>query len=117
MYQGKGVDQIEDLHHTSFADHSVVTVICLETFEHISQPFKAAQEIHRILNEDGFCFISVPMRLGLHAHPSDYWRYITKGLEELFKDFQHVVVWYDGYITFPDQVFALAWKSAPPGQS
>ena len=114
IFEGPGVDRIEDIHRTSFEDDSVGTVICLETLEHIPQPFMAANEIYRILHSDGFCMISAPMRLGIHSHPSDYWRYTPKAFETLLKDFRRVITWYDGYAAFPDNVFALAWKTNPP---
>lgn len=114
IFKGPGVDRIEDIHQTSFENNSVGTVICLETLEHVHQPFMATKEIFRILRSDGFCIISAPMRLGIHAHPSDYWRYTPKGFEMLLKDFGRVITWYDGYAAFPDTVFALAWKRTCP---
>jgi SAM-dependent methyltransferase len=49
LQPGRGVDQLEDIHHLSFADESIGTVVCLETLEHVADPVRAVSEMYRVL--------------------------------------------------------------------
>ncbi len=58
-------------------------VLCTEVLEHTSEPEKALQEIARILQSNGWLFLSVPLLIGLHEEPHDYYRYTVYGLHHL----------------------------------
>jgi SAM-dependent methyltransferase len=57
------------------------SAICLNVLEHIPDPFKAIDEIHRILKPGGFLIISVPHLSRLHDEPYDYYRFTSHGLK------------------------------------
>ena len=50
IQEGPGVDRIEDIHALTFDDDSIGTIICLETLEHVADPLRAVQEMHRVLS-------------------------------------------------------------------
>ena len=87
MRPGSGVDRVEDLRGLSLGDGSVGTALCLDTLEHCEDPLQACRELHRVTAPDGVCIISSVMLLGIHAYPSDYWRFTPEGLRVLLAPF------------------------------
>jgi SAM-dependent methyltransferase len=107
---GPGVDRIEDVHALSFADGSVGTVICLETLEHVADPLRAVQEMHRVLRPGGVLAISSLMFFPIHAHPWDYWRFTPEGFELLLRPFESSYVTAQGWHLMPEGVFGIGVK-------
>lgn len=67
-------------------------VVCTEVLEHTLQPFKATDEIWRILKPGGMAFISAPFNFRIHGPLPDCWRFTEHGLRALFKDFEIVAL-------------------------
>jgi SAM-dependent methyltransferase len=107
---GLGVDRIEDVHHLTFADESVGTVISLETLEHVADPIRAVQEMYRVLKPGGVLAISSLMFFPIHAHPWDYWRFTPEGFELLLEPFESKLVVSQGWDQMPEGVFGIAVK-------
>jgi len=88
-------DIVGDIHNLPLNDGSADGVLCLSVLEHISEPKKAVQEMHRILRKDGIFLGWVPSIYPYHArkgvYPDNY-RYFDDGLKTLFKDFSSVTV-------------------------
>lgn len=89
-------DFISDIHCIPIASGSVDAVICNAVFEHITQPWIAAQEIHRILRPGGVALFYVPFLYPYHAENTgyegnvggyDFYRYTIDGIRFLFRDF------------------------------
>jgi SAM-dependent methyltransferase len=110
LQDGPGVDRIEDVHALSFADGSVGTVICLETLEHVADPIRAVEEMHRVLRPGGVLAISSLMFFPIHAHPWDYWRFTPEGFERLLAPFESRFVVAQGWELMPEGVFGIAVK-------
>ena len=105
-------------------------VICLEVLEHVTDPFKAVDEIYRILKPKGQVLLSVPFLAPYHgksllnqnfSHDSypDFWRFTHQGLEQLFYKFKKVKIIpvtntlaYYVYDVFPGSIIPLL-KSKP----
>lgn len=49
-----------DIHNIPFGDNIFDTVVCAEVLEHALSPFRALEEMHRVLKPSGFLIISVP---------------------------------------------------------
>jgi SAM-dependent methyltransferase len=110
LFDGPGVDQIEDIHALSFADNSIGTVLCLETLEHVRDPLQAVREIHRVLKPGGLCVLSSVMLFPIHAHPWDYWRFTPEGFRLLMAPFPAPLVMAHGWDQLPEGVFAVGIK-------
>lgn len=112
---GPGVDRIEDIHDLTFDDASVGTVICLETLEHVRDPLRAVQEMHRVLRPGGVLAISSLMFFPIHAHPWDFWRFTPEGFELLLEPFESKLVVAQGWDLMPEGVFGIGVKGPMPG--
>lgn len=108
--EGKGVDRVEDLRRLSFGDGEVGTALCLDTLEHCADPLTACKEMHRVLADDGLCVITSVMLIGIHAYPSDYWRFTPEGFRTLLEDFDDVDVAGMGHPDCPFFVFGAGTK-------
>lgn len=67
-------------------------VVCTEVLEHTLQPFKAVDEMYRILKDGGYLFVSVPFNLRIHGPLPDCWRFTEHGLKSLFNKFETVTI-------------------------
>ena len=54
------------------------------TFEHIYNPYIAAQNMISMLKKDGYLFVRAPFAYRYHPVPNDYWRFSPDGLACLF---------------------------------
>jgi SAM-dependent methyltransferase len=107
---GPGVDRIEDIHSLSLPDESVGTVVCFETLEHVADPIRAVQEMHRVLKPGGVLAISSVMFFPIHEHPWDFWRFTPEGFERLLEPFESRIVLSHGYRLLPEGVYGVGVK-------
>ncbi len=61
---------------------------CDAVLEHVPNAVKAVSELLRVLQPGGFLHVVVPFCHPFHGYPSDYFRWTTKGLEQLFRSDQ-----------------------------
>lgn len=108
--EGPGVDKLEDVHHLSFADASVGTVLMLETLEHVENPLLAMAEIFRVLRPEGLVVISSSMDYPVHEYPADYWRFTPQGFELLLRSFSPRRVYVQGHPEFPHSLVGVGKK-------
>jgi SAM-dependent methyltransferase len=76
---------IGDAHRLCFKDGTFSIIVSKCTFEHFSDPWRVAQELHRVLKDGGRCIVWVPFMHPFHA--DDYYRYTPLGLRHIFQDF------------------------------
>ncbi len=107
---GRGVDRIEDLHRIGLPDDSAGTVLVLETFEHVENPFLAMSELARILKPGGLLIATSVLEFPIHEHPSDYWRFTPEGFRLLVSIFDQSEVTWHGESSFPVGVYGWARK-------
>jgi SAM-dependent methyltransferase len=111
LQDGPGIDRIEDIHSMSFADASVGTVLAADTLEHVADPLRALQEIHRVLKPGGTVAMTSVMFFVIHAHPWDYWRFTPEGFEQLLAPFDERFVTSHGWDLLPETVLGLGRKA------
>jgi SAM-dependent methyltransferase len=115
LQAGPGVDRLEDVHALSFPDASVGTVLAADTLEHVADPIRALQEIHRVLRPGGTVAITSVMFFVIHAHPWDYWRFTPEGFERLLEPFDERFVTAHGWASMPETVLGLGRKAPVDG--
>jgi SAM-dependent methyltransferase len=59
---------------------------CFAVLEHVTKPWKVAEEIHRMLKPGGKCYIDWPFLQPIHGYPSHYYNATRQGLELMFSD-------------------------------
>lgn len=114
-------DIVGDIHHLPFSDNTVEAVICYSVLEHIENPKRAIQEIHRVLRAGGRALVSVPSLYPYHAKGArykDYWRFFDDGLSVLFKDWHTVEIekiggYFKALFFFIPQQHRLQWALQP----
>jgi len=70
-------------------------IISVDVFEHIREPWLAAQEIGRLLRPSGFTYHSTLFSWRYHPSPVDYWRFTPEALTFLFKDMRMMQAQFD----------------------
>jgi SAM-dependent methyltransferase len=84
-----------DAENICFPDAFFDCIICSEVLEHVSQPYRAISEIHRVLKEGGLLILTVPFWVEIHdVYWNDNWRFTPSGLEILLGDrFEDIVIY------------------------
>ncbi len=110
MRPGPGVDAVMDLRELDLPDASVGTALCLDTLEHCEDPPQACRELARVTAPGGICVISSVMLFGIHAHPSDYFRFTPEAFRSMLKGFDAVWATGIGNPGMPAQVVGVGVK-------
>ena len=85
-------DIIMDAQELKFEDQKFDYIFILEVLEHISNPFKAVEEIHRVLDNEGEVILSTPFCYGMHDTPNDYYRFTKFGIKKIFINYDEIFI-------------------------
>lgn len=80
-----GLDAVGDLRELPFPEGSFDAAICVQTLEHVNDPFKVISEIGRVLKPGGRFYLSAPMSWHQHQKPHDFFRYTSFGFRHLLE--------------------------------
>ena len=100
MFQDSKVEYMDaDVMALPFEDNSIDSVLLTQVLEHLDTPYKALDEIYRVMKPNAILILSVPFIYQAHATPFDYFRYSEYGLKKIAKDynFKTVEFHYQGY--------------------
>lgn len=61
-------------------------IFSVSVFEHISKPWKAAENLSRLLKPGGVCYHAAPFSYFYHGAPADFWRFTPDAMELIFSD-------------------------------
>ncbi len=89
LVPGAGVDEILNITDSDaqfIQDHENFfnTVICMEVLTSVSHPFRAAENVRRMLKVGGAVLLSECFVRKMSRMPVDYWRFTYDGTKELF---------------------------------
>ena len=77
---------VADIEESGLPDNSFDVVLCTEVLEHCRRPWRAVQEVARILKPGGFAAFSAPHVWFYHPHPRDNFRFTAEGLSSLCEE-------------------------------
>lgn len=80
-----GLDTVGDLRELPFSNDSFDAAICVQTLEHVNDPFQVISEIGRVLKPGGRFYLSAPMAWHQHQKPHDFFRYTSFGFKHLLE--------------------------------
>ena len=80
-----GLDTVGDLCAIPFPDDVFDAAICIQTLEHVNDPFQVIGEIGRVLKPGGRFYLAAPMTWHQHQKPHDYFRYTSFGFRYLLE--------------------------------
>ena len=85
-----------DLHDVEWPSASFDAIIATEVLEHLYDPQRAIDEIHRLLKPGGVCILSTRFIYPYHADPRDYYRFTQDALAHLLRAFSRVEIYPHG---------------------
>lgn len=83
--QGRGTE-------LPFIDQAFDLVFCTEVMEHVAEPKRMLQEIHRVLKPGGYLILTTPFLVPVHEAPYDFFRYTPYGLQHLLEQASFCIV-------------------------
>lgn len=86
--QGRGVQVLGDAQALGLADQSFDVVLCTEVLEHLPEPQRAIDEMHRVLTPGGTLLLTTRFLFPIHDAPHDYFRFTKYGLRHLLRRFE-----------------------------
>lgn len=103
---------LDDLSDVLIHEESFRLIVANAVFEHVRQPFHAAESLSRLLCLGGVCYVEIPFLWGFHPykgytdkdgllptepdlpadgrHGGDYWRFTPQGVALLFDEWLDV---------------------------
>jgi len=92
-----GLDFVANATDIPLRGASIDGVICLSLLEHVFEPWRVAQEIHRVLKPEGVAFLYVPFLYEYHGAQGrrgtpDCYRFSIDAVRYLFRAFAHVQI-------------------------
>jgi SAM-dependent methyltransferase len=94
-----------DAHDIPFDDNSFDGVIVQAVLEHVLDPNRCVEEIHRVLKENGAVYAETPFMQQVHMGRYDFTRFTHLGHRRLFRKFEEVS---SGPVCGPGM--ALSWS-------
>jgi uncharacterized protein YbaR (Trm112 family)/SAM-dependent methyltransferase len=96
---------IADAHSLPFANDSMDGVIIQAVLEHVVDPYRCVEEIHRVLKQKGIVYSETPFMQQTHMAGYDFTRFTDLGHRRLFRKFEEIE---RGIVVGPAS--ALAWS-------
>lgn len=81
---------VADAHDIPFADESFDGVIAQALLEHVVDPWRCVDELHRVLKPGGLVYAETPFIQGVHAGRYDFTRFTHLGHRRMFRRFEEV---------------------------
>lgn len=117
--------------NSNLADGSFNVVFSKDTFEHLLEPWNAAQEMKRVVADRGLIIVACPFAWRFHPSPLDTYRFSHTGLQYLFERSGGFETLFTGYVrhgairgfwgnkkdwTFDGSDFSECWETVLVGR-
>ena len=76
-------------------------------FEHVVDPYRCVDEIHRVLTSNGLIYAETPFIQQVHAGRYDFTRFTQLGHRRLFRRFEEIET---GVVCGPGMALAWSWQ-------
>ena len=96
-----------DAHDLPFRDGSIDAVVAQAVLEHVADPWRCVEEIHRLLKPNGIVYAETPFMQQVHLHGYDFTRFSHMGHRRLFRRFAEIE---SGAVAGPGTALAWAWR-------
>jgi SAM-dependent methyltransferase len=96
-----------DAHDLPFRDGTVDGVVIQAVLEHVVDPFRCVEEIHRVLRADGLVYSEIPFLYPAHERGFDFTRWTHLGHRRLFRRFSEIE---SGAVAGPATALAGTWR-------
>lgn len=96
-----------DAHDNPFKDETIDGVIIQAVLEHVIDPKRCIQEIHRVLKKTGIVYSSIPFMQQVHSGRYDFTRFTHLGHRSLFRNFDEIE---SGLVAGPGTSLAWAYR-------
>lgn len=104
---GESVDLICDIHDLPFRDGAFDGVVVQAVLEHVLDPFRGVDEIHRVLKPRGVVYAETPFMQQVHGGRYDFMRFTFLGHRRLFRRFEEIEM---GAVCGPGMALAWSWR-------
>jgi SAM-dependent methyltransferase len=96
-----------DAHDIPFKDGTFDGVIIQAVLEHVCDPFRCVEEIHRVMKPGGLIYAETPFMQQVHGRAWDFTRFTDLGHRRLFRRFTEID---RGACCGPGMALAWAWQ-------
>lgn len=90
VYATALTDLVADAHQIPFANETFDAVVVQAVLEHVLEPQKVVDEIHRVLKPNGVVYAETPFLQHVHEGPYDFTRFTESGHRWLFRRFARI---------------------------
>lgn len=90
VYIGDRTRVVCDGHDLPFDDGTFHAVVCQAVLEHVADPHRVVEELHRVLSRDGLAYSEVPFMQQVHEGAHDFTRWTMTGHRRLFRYFDEI---------------------------
>jgi SAM-dependent methyltransferase/uncharacterized protein YbaR (Trm112 family) len=90
VYIGPRTQIVCDAHDLPFEDATFDAVICQAVLEHVLEPWRVVEEIHRVLKPNGLVYSEIPFMQQVHEGAYDFTRFTQLGHRRLYRFFDEI---------------------------
>jgi SAM-dependent methyltransferase len=112
IYASAETHFVADCHGIPMADGSVDAVWIQAVLEHVLEPWRVADEIHRVLKPGGLVYAETPFMQHVHEGAYDFTRFTENGHRWLFRRFDRIA---SGPVSGPGSVLIWSIRAAVTG--
>jgi SAM-dependent methyltransferase len=98
LFLVQGVDVVADAESLPFAADTFQRIECDAVLEHVRDPLRVMDEMHRVLAPGGYLHLVTPFCHPFHEYPKDFRRFTLDGLKQM---------------AGPMEIVAEGWRTGP----